>query len=190
MTAPVLDDAAPGDAVAREARFRAFVVEHRERAVSMAWRMLGGDRAMAEDVAQDAFVRAYRALPQFREDARLSTWFFRILVRQVQNRRRWLAVRRRWRALFAHEAPADEVAPADPDVGLQRRIGAAMERLSPGQREVFVLVHFEGLTVTEAAAVLGRAPGTLKSHLHRALVSLRADLADLRPGAGGERDEA
>ena len=50
-----------------------------------------------------------------------------------------MQVRRRWRALFAHEAPADEVAPADPDVGLQRRIGAAMERLSPGQREVFVL---------------------------------------------------
>ncbi len=175
---------APDAAVEREARFRAFVAEHREQAVSTAWRMLGGDRATAEDVAQDAFVRAYRALDSFRDDARLSTWFYRILVRTVQNRRRWFAIRRRWQGLFT-----DEAATEDPhatmmrrDVGLQRRIGEALDSLSAGQREVFVLVYLEGFTLTEAAEVLGKAPGTLKSHLHRALKSMRAQLADLRLG--------
>ena len=63
---------------------------------------------------------------------------------------------------------------------LRRRIAAALERLSAAQRETFVLVHLEGFSITEAAAVLGKAPGTLKSHLHRALVSLRETLGDLR----------
>jgi RNA polymerase sigma-70 factor (ECF subfamily) len=52
--------------------------------------------------------------------------------------------------------------------------------LSAGQREAFVLVHMEGMTVVEAAETLNRAPGTIKSHLHRALKALRAELGDLR----------
>ena len=86
-------DAALAD---REARFCSFVASHRERAVRLAWRLIGGDEAAAEDVAQDAFVRAYRALPRFREEASLSTWFYRILVRQAQSYRRWRAVREIW----------------------------------------------------------------------------------------------
>ena len=52
-----------------EERFQALVGTHRERAVRLAWRLVGGDDAAAEDVAQEAFVRAYRALPRFREEA-------------------------------------------------------------------------------------------------------------------------
>ena len=169
-----MSDAADA-AVAREARFAAFVDAHRDRAVRLAWRMLG-DPTAAEDVAQDAFVRAYRALPRFREEAELSTWFHRILLRQIHNHRRWIGVRRRW-ATWVGAEPVTRTVPADG--GLQRRLTQALLALSPPQREAFVLVHLEGFTVREAAEVAGRAPGTMKSHLHRALVSLRAALADI-----------
>jgi RNA polymerase sigma-70 factor (ECF subfamily) len=171
-----------------EARaFGAFVEARRERAVRMAFRLLGGDAAAAEDVAQNAFARAYRGLGGFRGEASLDTWFFRILVREVQRHRRWHAVRR----LFQGD-PEAAPEPVDPqpagDPALRRRIAAALERLSAAQREVFVLVHLEGFTLVEAAEVLGKAVGTLKSHLHRALASLRRELSDLRPRAAHDEE--
>jgi len=164
--------------------FATFVDSRRDRAVRVAFRLLGGDEAAAEDVAQNAFVRAYRGLASFRGEASLDTWFFRILVREVARHRRWHAVRR----LFAGDAETAPE-PIDPrpsgDPALRRRIAAALERLPRGQREVFVLVHLEEQTITEAAQVLGKAVGTVKSHLHRALTALRRDLADL----GAKKDE-
>jgi RNA polymerase sigma-70 factor (ECF subfamily) len=165
----------------RERRFGAFVKEHRDRAVGLAWRLVGGDAAAAEDVAQEAFVRAYRGLGRFREEASLSTWFYRILVNEAQRYRRWRWVRER----LAGDEPAE---PADPRSGvrrdplLRRRVTRAVNALPRGQREAFVLVHLEGFTVREAAEISGRAIGTMKSHLHRALIALRSELADLGPG--------
>jgi len=167
-------DAALAD---REARFCGFVASHRERAVRLAWRLVGGDEAAAEDVAQDAFLRAYKALPRFREEASLSTWFYRILLRQAHSYRRWRSVREIWTPV----AEADAAAPGFVgDAFLRRRIRLALEQLSRRQREAFVLVHLEEFTVREAAQVLRMRDGTLKSHLHRALTGLREQLADLR----------
>lgn len=161
-----------------ERRFANFVAEHRDRAVGLAWRLVGGDAAAAEDVAQEAFARAYRGLASFRGDARLSTWFYRILVNESRRHTRWRGVRRR----FGGVAPADPPDPSPaplPDPALRTRILAALDALPSGQREAFVLVHLEGFSVVEAAAASGRAPGTIKSHLHRALRALRTRLADL-----------
>ena len=69
---------------------------------------------------------------------------------------------------------------ADGDPGLRSRITTALDALSHRQREAFVLVHLEGLTVREAADFTGSPVGTLKSHLHRALTKLRNELGDLR----------
>jgi RNA polymerase sigma-70 factor (ECF subfamily) len=165
----------------RELRFEALVSEHRDRAIGLAWRMLGGDAAAAEDVAQEAFLRAYRGLANFREDAQLTTWFFRILVNEVQRHRRWRWVRER-SAGEMPEQPRDPTARADSDPALRTRMAQAIDRLSRGQREAFVLVHLEGMTIRETAEVTGRAEGTIKSHLHRALRSLRSELADLSDG--------
>ncbi len=165
--------------------FDDFVRTHRERAVRLAWRLIGGDEAAAEDVAQDAFVRAYQGLGRFRGDARLETWFHRILLRQAHNYRRWRALRRLWSADEFADGEEDQLAdprgrePGDP--ALRRRIAQALERLTRPQREAFVLVHMEGFTVREAAQVMGRAEGTLKSHLQRSLQALRKDLQDLAP---------
>jgi RNA polymerase sigma-70 factor (ECF subfamily) len=164
----------------RERAFAAFVAAHRDRAVGMAWRLLGGDGAAAEDVAQEAFARAYRALGSFRGEASLPTWFFRILVNEAHRHRRWRWVRERFGGAMPEE-PDDPQPAAAGDPALRARIARALIRLPRGQREAFVLVHLEGLTLREAAETTGRATGTLKSHLHRALRSLREQLADLDP---------
>ncbi|MGH0038393.1 MAG: RNA polymerase sigma factor [Myxococcota bacterium] len=184
------------DATDREERFAELVREHRDRAVGMAWRLLGGDRAAAEDVAQEAFARAYRGLDRFREDSQLSTWFYRILVREAGRYRRWRAVRERFGG-HPGDADAREGEWADPhpdpqsDPLLRGRIADAVSRLSRGQREAFVMVHLEGMTVTQTAEVLERSPGTVKTHLHRALKALRRELADLvgDPGAPNNTGE-
>ncbi|MCP5042116.1 MAG: sigma-70 family RNA polymerase sigma factor [bacterium] len=163
----------------RQESFNALVRDHRDRAVALAWRMVGGDGAAAEDVAQEAFVRAHRALGQFRGQAQLSTWFTRILLNEANRYLRWRWVRQR----RAAEMPDDPEAPSSPpgDPMLRGRIAQALEKLSRGQREAFVLIHLEGYTVRETAEITGRAPGTIKSHLHRALKALRSELSDLAP---------
>lgn len=167
----------------REACFSTFVTLQRDRARRLAWRLVGGDEAAAEDVTQEAFVRAYQALDRFRGEASLETWFYRILVRQAHNYRRWRAVRVLWHSESAAE-PADPTSAVQGDPGLRRRIAQALDQLSRRQREAFVLVHLEGFTVQECAYFLGKPSGTVKSHLHRALVKLRAELADLDDGTG------
>lgn len=164
----------------RERRFLELVTTHRERAVALAWRLLGGDRAAAEDVAQEAFVRAHRGLGRFRGDASITTWFFRILVNEAHRHRRWRWVRMR-RAAPAADDPPDPRPDAPGDPVLRARIARAMEGLPQGQREAFVLVHLEGFSASEAASITGKATGTIKAHVHRALRALRRELADAAP---------
>lgn len=160
-----------------EARFSDLVASHRDPARRLAWRLIGGDEAAAEDVVQDAFIRAYRALSSFRRESSLETWFYRILVNQAHKHRRWRAVRERWRGVWDEQKAVSSVAPGDP--ALQRRISRALDKLTRRQREAFVLVHFEGFTVRETSDLLATPEGTVKSHLHRALKALRIELADL-----------
>jgi RNA polymerase sigma-70 factor (ECF subfamily) len=187
-----LSTAAPREvplSASREERFAQLVDSNRDRAVRLAWRLTGEDQATAEEVAQDAFLRAYTALDRFRDDAAMSTWFYRILVRQAANRRRWRGLRERWGGLWSGGPGRDSVDPSEvvpaptapaSDPALRARIAAAMDQLSPGQRAVFTLVHLEGFTLREAAEITSVAPGTAKSHLHRALVSLRSTLEPTR----------
>jgi RNA polymerase sigma-70 factor (ECF subfamily) len=165
-----------------EERFSDFVASHRDRARRLAWRLIDGDQDAAEDVAQDAFVKAYRALGRFREDSSLETWFYRILVNQAHKHRRWRAVRQRWSAPWDEEQAVAPIETGDP--ALQRRITRALTKLTRRQREAFVLVHFEGFTVRETGNLLRAPEGTVKSHLHRALKALRVELADLQEGIG------
>lgn len=166
-----------------EQRFRLFVSSHRERAQRLAWRLVGGDDAAAEDVTQEAFFKAYRALEHFREEASLATWFYRIVIRQAQDYCRWRAVRQTWSAFWnGRTAEATSQEPGDPL--LRDRIARALARLSYSQREAFVLVHLEGFSVREAATVMAKPEGTVKSHLHRALQALRSELADLAEDTG------
>ena len=173
-----MSESEPEDERALNERFRALVDENQDAAIRTAQRLLGGDSA-AEDVAQEAFLRAYRGLPRFRGEASLRTWFFRILIREVQRHRRWQSIRRVWAtdSLAEREVAAEKVGTGDP--ALRNRISVALEALPRRQREVFVLVHLEQFTVKEAGESLGVSLGTAKVHLHRALKALRKELADL-----------
>ena len=89
------------------------------------------------------------------------------------------------------EGLAGKAPEGDPDKGRDQQRGQRERQrggqpLPRGQREAFVLVHLEGYTVRETAEITGRAAGTIKSHLHRALKALRKELADLAPEGRGE----
>ena len=85
-----------------------------------------------------------------------------------------------WHGGLPHAA-----APEPGDPLLRRHIAGALAQLSRSQKEAFVLVHMEGLSVREASALMGKPEGTVKSHLHRALQALRSELADLAEDTGG-----
>lgn len=171
-----------------EDEFAAFFSANVDRAHRLAWRLLGGDDTAAEDVVQDAFVRAFRSLSSFRGESTIETWFYRILVRTAQNQTRWQWIR--WRRSAPEVAPEDQPA-VEPsgDSFLRRRLRDAVARLSRSQRDAFILVHLEGFTVKDSATLLGKAEGTVKSHLHRALSKLRAELDDVGRDEREQRHE-
>jgi RNA polymerase sigma-70 factor (ECF subfamily) len=141
-------------------------------------RVLGSGPA-AEDVTQEAFVRAWRALPSFRGDARFSTWLYRIAMNEA-NRYMSRAAQRR-------ELPSEDVLQDVPDLSADPateyesgEMGAELERLltelPPDYRAAVVLRDVEGLTNEEAAEVLGLHIRNFKSRLHRGRMALRHGL--------------
>ncbi len=137
-------------------------------------RLLYGDQARADDLAQETFLLAWRKLDQFRGEARFSTWLYRIAYSC------FLQARRR------RSAAADDVGDDTPDPPISLRDAAdlrldverAMRRLSATEQEVLLHVVQLGLSHEEAAYVLAMPLGTVKSHMNRGKARLRALLAD------------
>jgi RNA polymerase sigma-70 factor (ECF subfamily) len=157
--------------------FDALVELHRARVVALARRFLG-DAHEALDVSQDVFVAAYRVLPNWRPGAQLFTWLYRTTLNLCSKR-----LRSRGRVISIADPPREGVAPAAEPVDraeLAQAIDEALEELSDKQREVFLGCHEQGLTLDEVAVRLSIAPGTARSHLHRALVTLRDRLKSHR----------
>ena len=169
--------------------FDTLVLRHQQTVFAVALRMLG-DRDEAQDVAQDAFVQAYRAIAGFRRDAKFSTWLIAITLNLCRNRRRWWARRRRVivaslddpsdteEGAFQHE-PVD-TAPL-PDQELERRerrrqLASTLQQLSAPEREIIVLRDIQGYSYEEIAGLLRCQVGTVKSRLNRARLQLRAVL--------------
>lgn len=165
--------------------FERLVIAYREPVVSFVARMLRDD-ARAEDVAQDVFVRAYRALQTYpserRAALRLRSWLYAIAHNLTRN-----AVRDGAPPTdpLEYDDGAPRAALIDPepgpeDVALRARsweaIRDAIERLSPTLRAAFVLRYVEELSYDEIAATLERPVGTVKASAHRALMAVRAHL--------------
>jgi RNA polymerase sigma-70 factor (ECF subfamily) len=144
----------------------------------VAARMLG-NRAEAEEIAQETFLRAHRALPEFRGEARLGTWLYAIASRLCLNR---LAAPER--RLARGDVEALSAAPShEPDAAaaLERseRDAALREAIAalPEERRIVVILRdLEGLSYDEIAEVLALEPGTVRSRLHRARMDLKAKL--------------
>lgn len=141
-----------------------------------------GAGADAEDVVQDAFVKAYRSLGRFRHDAPFRPWLLRIVANETRNLhrsagRRAARERRAWDAtepvLLAADDPAETALSHDRRAELVRGLSG----LSAAHRQVVTCRFLLDLDEAETAAVLGWPRGTVKSRLHRALARLRDELA-------------
>jgi RNA polymerase sigma-70 factor, ECF subfamily len=153
--------------------------------------VLAGSAADAEEAAQDAFVKAYRALWRFRSGAPFKPWLLRIVANEARNRRR-SAGRRTALALRAAQVPSGEAAPSPEAalIGAERReqLIAALDRLGDSDREAIACRYFLDLSEAETAAALGIRRGTVKSRLSRALERLRVELGAARPEDLGEEE--
>ena len=168
--------------------FRVLVERHSRGLFRVAFRMMGNAHD-AEEIVQEAFLRAYQKLGRFESRANFGTWLHRIAVNAAldQLRRRKIEDTRR-----ATPSPAEEVdapSPADlvpdgrpaPDrialsSELQRKMRAAMSELSPAERTAFVMRHWEGCGIEEIAQALDLRQGAAKNTVFRAIQKLRQAL--------------
>jgi RNA polymerase sigma-70 factor (ECF subfamily) len=205
VTAATATPARPGGEVAPDVLRRAMagdrqaftgVVRHYDhRLRALAYRLLG-DRAAMDDALQEAYVKAFRALPGFREEAGLGTWLYQITYRACLDLQRRESRHRpaplgggpgaaapsgaaAGGATADREPPATGAA-ADPAATAASRtdLQRALAGLPVDQRAAVLLVDAEGLDYDAAVAVLGVAPGTIASRLSRARAALRAALAE------------
>ncbi|HUP83432.1 MAG TPA: sigma-70 family RNA polymerase sigma factor [Candidatus Limnocylindria bacterium] len=153
--------------------FESLVRAHQEVAFRTAWVCSGGTDD-AEDAAQEAFMKAFAALPRFRAGAEFRPWLLTIVANEARNRRR--SANRR--EALAVRAPADGVdsSPEATAVATEQRrtLLDAINRLPDVDREVVTYRYLLELSEAEAAAVLGLPVGTVKSRLSRALDRLRS----------------
>ena len=152
-----------------EQAIRSLYDRHAPRVYAVVRRMAGDD-ALAEDWAQEAWVRAIRALPRFRGEARFTTWLHRIAVNSALHGRRWNQ-RRGGRETALPEDIRQEPQAETPL--LRRRLENALDRLPTGMRRILVLHDVEGYTHEEIGDMLGIAPGTSKSQLFKARGRMR-----------------
>ncbi|HEU4672874.1 MAG TPA: sigma-70 family RNA polymerase sigma factor [Candidatus Limnocylindrales bacterium] len=166
--------------------YEELVRRHQQLAVRTAYLASGGADD-AEDAAQEAFVKAYRALERFRPGSPFRPWLLRIVANEARNRRR-SASRRTGLALRAAEdrrapdaAPSPEAAVLDHEA--RTALLRAVESLGADERDVVTARYLLDLPEADAAEMLGIPRGTVKSRLARALGHLRERLAE--PAAGG-----
>jgi len=139
-------------------------------------RRIAADDDLAQDYAQEAWIRAIRALPTFRGDARFSTWLHRIAVNAALQSLRKADTRTRREEGMVDDVP---VVPVHADALLQKRLEQALDTLPEGMREVLILHDVEGYTHEEIGDVLGVTSGTSKSQLFKARAKMRTLLAGI-----------
>jgi RNA polymerase sigma-70 factor (ECF subfamily) len=160
--------AAQGDAAA----FAVLVRQHQSRLRGFLRRLTRGDASLADDLAQETFLEAWRKLGQFRGEGSFAGWLLRIAwTRYLMEARR--------RKLEPLEE-ADEPGDAREALTMEARLDleSAMRRLSPGERAGLTLCYALGYSNDEASSILDMPLGTLKSHIARGRAKLKALLGD------------
>ena len=145
--------------------FEDLVGAYQHRVFGVALRMLG-NRAEAEEVAQEVFLRVHKAIDGFRGEAKLSTWLYAIASRLCLNR-----------LASGRPGPGDELERSE----LEAALHGAIAELPEERRIVVVLRDLEGLAYEEIAAALELELGTVRSRLHRARMDLKAKLERFLP---------
>jgi RNA polymerase sigma-70 factor (ECF subfamily) len=158
--------------------FGVLVSRYYDAAWRFAYHMLG-ERADADDVVQDTFLRAYLAIGRYDERDQFRGWLFRILTNQCRN---FITSRGRRTRRFVQDEQAIESAPS-PSVALQAQVEdalllRALAQLDPLQREALLLKYAEGMEYTEMSAMTGVGESALKMRVKRGSERLRTLLAD------------
>lgn len=171
-----------------EAAFSTLVRTYERRVFALLVSIIG-NRAEAEDLAQEVFVQVFKAIGSFRGESKLSTWIYRIAVNLSKNRSKYLRVRhiglQEQLERLDERAPLTESRQARvttidrPDElaagrQLEQILQAAILELEPSFRECLVLRDIEDLTYTEIESITGLPEGTVKSRIHRARSQLKA----------------
>jgi RNA polymerase sigma-70 factor (ECF subfamily) len=184
---PVSDEALIARVVVSDDRhaFGELVRRHQSAVRATLRKLVGGNTALADDLSQETFLLAYRKLKQFRQEARFSTWLYRIAYNV------FLADARRMKELpMPEDSDADEFAQGEEKGGasVSRRaalsidLERAMSVLSDAERAAIVQCYHNDLSHEEAAVVLGCPVGTVKTHILRAKQKLKARLGAWAPG--------
>jgi len=175
-----------------QSAFDEIVSRYWTRIYAMAHQLLRNTQD-AEEVTQDAFIRAHRGLPQFRGESAFSTWLYQIATNVARNRYWYWWRRKRDKSLsfeqpvgteggmtLADVLPAQTETPDDIAVTQEfvERIGEAMEKLGRKHREILVLRNVKNLSYEEIATVLKISVGTVKSRIARAREHLRSKLGE------------
>ena len=169
-----VDKARNGDRHAFEKLYRS----HCGRIYALCWRMCGGDASLAEDMVQEAFVRAWNKLDLFRGESKFGTWLHRLAVNVVLSDRR-IRVKRVGREQELSEGVERTLVGArDVFAGLRKDLEAAISGLPERARTVLVLYDIEGYKHKEIAEMTGMAVGSSKAQLHRARKLVREILED------------
>lgn len=155
--------------------FAVLVRRHQSQVRSVLRRLCKGDDGLADDLAQETFVLAWRNLKHFRFEAKLSTWLYRIAFNA------WRSEARRKREVLLDlddESFAAEGALHDslPDIASRVDLERAMATLSDGERAAITACYYADLSHEEAAVALGIPVGTVKTHVLRGKAKLRARL--------------
>jgi RNA polymerase sigma-70 factor, ECF subfamily len=182
-----------------ERAFQELIGQFGDRVFNLVLRMVG-DRAEAEDIAQEVFVTVWKSIDTFRAEARLQTWLLRIAANHAKNRIKYLSRRATDRGGL-DQAPEAALADVDggtaPSHGHMRAPDAALEAaeresaleraiaaLDEDQRLVVVLRDVEELSYEEIGEITGLPEGTVKSRLHRARLALKEWLEREQQGGG------
>lgn len=158
--------AAAGDTGAFEQLYR----RHVRRVFGVVWRLVGGNEARAEELTQEAFVRAWQAIPQFRFESAFGTWLHRLAVNTALMH---LRARSGGEDRETDDTALEHHAASGARDGLGLDLERAVSRLPPRARAVLVLHDVEGWKHHEIASELGMAVGSSKAQLHRARGLLR-----------------
>lgn len=179
-----------GDREAARERFGALVAVLQRRGLRIAYHYLR-DAADADEAVQDAFVKVFLHIEQYREDLSFDVWFMRILVNACLDRLKSRTRQQRWIAGTPEDAldarPVEQAAGTDPSSEHQlltrerwQQVVKAVSTLPDRQRLVFTLSHVDERTAAEISEATGMSPATVRVHLFRAIRKLRAMLGEKR----------
>lgn len=172
-----------------EEAFTEMVQKYQHRVYNIVYRILG-DKAEAEELAQEVFIAVFKHVDSFRGDSKFSTWLFRIATNRAKNRIKYLARRNRDRHQDLDDTPESNIEknpvggetdrPDRKAMGheLESIMQEGLEELNEKHRTVIVLRDVENLSYEEIADVLEIAEGTVKSRLYRARSQLKEHIEE------------